>query len=139
MQQIGVFAFLIVAVICVFTFTSIASWAEARRKERVAYYKSETLKKIAETQGAGGATALEFLREEDRIVTRRAREGMKLGGLVMIAVGASLMIFLGTLVTENRGVMEVGVIPLLIGVALLVYAYWLAPKDADSKNAPADR
>jgi hypothetical protein len=140
MQTIPTVAFLvpIVAIICTFTFVSIAVWADARRKEREAYYRAETLKKIAETQGGSGPAALEYLREEDRIATRRTRESLKLGGLVTIAVGISLMIFLGTILTEDgRGVMEVGLIPLLIGVALLVYAYVLAPKETESKSAPS--
>jgi len=55
--------FLPVTMIAVFAFTSVASWAEARRKEREAFYRSETLKKIAESSGAGGPAALEMLRE----------------------------------------------------------------------------
>ncbi len=42
----------------------MASWSDARRKEREACYKSKALKKIAETQGGGGSTALEYLPEE---------------------------------------------------------------------------
>jgi hypothetical protein len=132
MHQIPVFAFLvpIVATICVFTFISVAAWADARRREREAYYKSETLKKIAETQGGGGQAALEYLREEERIAQRRAQEGRKLGGLITIAVGGGLMIMLGAILDRSdRGVIFVGAIPFLIGVALLVYSYLLAPKE----------
>jgi Flp pilus assembly protein TadB len=122
----------IVAIICVFTFVSIASWADARRKERVAYYRSETLKKIAES-GAGGQASLEYLREEERIADRRAErrasEGRKLGGLVMTAVGVGLMLLLYGVTGRVRGVYLVGAIPFLIGVALLVYSYLLAPKE----------
>ena len=140
MNQIGVYAFLIVAVICVFTFVSIASWADARRKERAAYYRSETIKKIAEAQGGGGPAAIEYLREEDRIARRREREGQKLGGLITMGVGIGLTVFLGAVVNQSgRGVMWLGLIPFLTGVALLIYSYRLAPKDDVSKNAPADR
>jgi Domain of unknown function (DUF6249) len=142
MHEIPVFAFLvpIVGIICTFTFVSIVSWTQARRKEREAYYKSETIKKIAETQGGGGPAALELLREEDRIATRHAREQQRLGGLTSIAAGIGLMLFLGAIIPrESLGVALVGAIPALVGVALLVYSYLLAPKDADSRNAPADR
>lgn len=134
----GVVALLIpvVAIVCVFTFISIAAWSDARRKEREAYYKSETLKKIAEAPGTGGQTALEYLREEERSTHRRreqqASEGRKLGGLVLIAVGVGLMLLLwGVTDQDAKGVYLVGAIPFLIGVALLVYSYMLVPKAND--------
>jgi Domain of unknown function (DUF6249) len=132
MHQIPVVALLIpiVAIISVFTFVSIAAWADARRKEREAYYKSETFKKVAETQGAGGSAALEYLREEDRIATRRAREGQKLGGLISMSVGVGLMLFLwGVTGRDEKGVYLVGAIPFLVGIALSANAYLLAPKE----------
>ena len=120
----------IVSVICVFTFISIASWADARRKEREAYYKSETLKKIAESQGQGATSALELMREEERIAMRRQREGQRTGGLVAFAVGVALMLFLWAILDRgDKGVALVGLFPLLIGVALLFYSYVLAPKE----------
>lgn len=120
----------IVSVICVFTFISIASWADARRKEREAYYKSETLKKIAESQGPGATSALELMREEERIAVRRQRQGQRMGGLVAIAVGIALMPFLWfVLDSGDKPVALVGLFPMLIGVALLFYSYVLAPKE----------
>jgi Flp pilus assembly protein TadB len=120
----------VVAIIGAFTVGTVATWADARRKEREAYYKSETLKKIAEAQGGGGQAALEYLREEERIAQRRAQDGRKLGGLIMVAVGAGLMIMLGAILDKSdRGVIFVGAIPFLIGVALLVYSYILGPKE----------
>lgn len=120
----------IVSVICVFTFISIASWADARRKEREAYYKSETLKKIAESQGLGATSALELMREEERIAVRRQRQGQRLGGLVALAVGMALMPFLWyVLDAEDKGVALAGLFPLLIGAAMLFYSYVLAPKE----------
>jgi hypothetical protein len=120
----------IVSVICVFTFVSIASWASARQKEREAYYKNETLKKIAESQGPGATSALELMREEERIAVRRAREGQRLGGLVMLGIGIALIPFLWAVLDRgDKGVALVGLFPLLIGVALLLYSYVLAPKE----------
>lgn len=120
----------IVSVICVFTFVSIASWADARRKEREAYYKSETLKKIAESQGLGATSALELMREEERIAVRRQRQGQRLGGLVALAVGMALIPFLWyVLDSEDKGVALAGLFPLLIGAAMLFYSYVLAPKE----------
>ena len=129
------FMFLSVGSIALFSFIAVAPWADARRREREAYYKSETLKKIAEAQGAGASSAVEFLREEalrrteeKKNTARHRREGIKLGGLVTAAVGIGLMIFLRA-IDRDEPVYLVGLIPLLIGVALLAYSYLLAPKE----------
>jgi hypothetical protein len=124
--SVAVFLFLSVGAVALFSFIAVASWADARRKEREAYYKSETLKKIAESQGAGAV--VDLLREEHKQATIRRREGLKLGGLVNIAVGVGLMLFLGGLISDER-VYLVGLIPLLIGAALLGYVVFLAPKE----------
>jgi hypothetical protein len=124
------FLFLSVASIALFSFVAVAVWSRERRREREAYYRSETLRKIADTQGAGGSSAIEFLREEEKNATRRRREGQKLGGLITVAVGISMMVFIKAV---DRGDPEpaylVGLIPLFVGVALLAYTYLLAPKE----------
>jgi hypothetical protein len=90
------------------------------------YYGSETLKKVAEMEGTGASTVLEFVREEERNEDRRRREGVKLGGLLTATVGVGLLVVLHAMVPGP--VYIVGLIPALIGVALLVYAYVLAPR-----------
>lgn len=93
-----------------------------------AYYRRETLKKIAETQGAGAGSALEALRDQERYAARHRREAQKLGGLVTVAVGIGLMVFLRALGSDKPAYL-LGLIPLLVGVALLAYSYLLAPKE----------
>jgi hypothetical protein len=128
-QSVSLFGFLSVSAVAVFSFIAVAVWSQERRREREAYYRSETLKKIAEA-GAGGTSAVEFLREEQSIGARRRKEGLKLAGLITSAVGLALMVFIGAV---ERGSSEpsflVGVIPLFIGVALLIYVYVMAPKE----------
>jgi len=119
----------IVSVVCVFTFVAIAVWLGNRRKEREAFYRSETLKRITEAQG-GASSAIEFLREEDKRAWRRKVEGQKLGGLITMAVGISMMVFLRMIPdAASENAYYVGLVPLLIGVVLVVYAYFLAPKE----------
>lgn len=121
------FLFLSVSTVAVFSFIGVAVWSDARRREREAYYRHEVLKKVAESQGAGAASALDIIREQNSIAERRRREGSKLSGLVTAALGIALLIFLRALVPD-RPVYLCGLIPLLIGVALLAYSFVLAPK-----------
>lgn len=130
----GLFLFLSVLMVCVFSFISIAVWTEARRKEREAYYKAESLRRVAEMPGDGAKYVVEMMREDERIHEAKSfaneikkLEGMKIGGLVNIAVGAGLFCLI-YFTSDNKGAAYVGMIPGLIGVALLVYALFLAPK-----------
>lgn len=116
----------IVGSIALFSFLGVASWSDARRREREAYYTGETLKKIAESSGEGAKAAIELLRERDRSDFRRRRDGLKLGGLVTAAVGIGVMILLRGIVHDEPNIYLVGLIPLLVGVSLLVYAYFMA-------------
>ena len=125
--DVAVFLFLSVGAIAVFSFVSVAVWSDNRRKERVAYYRSETLKKIAEMQGPGSTAALDYLREQEQANTRRQREGMRLGGLITAAVGIGVMALLRGL-AHDEPVYLAGLIPLLIGIVLFVYAQFQAPK-----------
>lgn len=115
----------VIGSIGLFTFLSVAVWSEARRKEREAYYRTEALKKIAESSGEGARAALELIREQEK--PKRSLEGLKLGGLITSAVGIGMMIFLHAVEREEPAYL-MGMIPLLIGLAMLAYAFFLAPK-----------
>jgi len=113
--------FLSVAAVALFSFLSVAVWSAARRQERETYYKTETAKKIAESQEPGAALALDYLRSEEKSVDTRLGNDIRLGGLVAIAVGISLGVFFWAIVPE-RGVYLLGLIPLSAGIALIVYS-----------------
>jgi hypothetical protein len=124
MLDSGMYLFLSVGAISVFTFVSIAVWTGTRQAEREAYYKAESLRRIAEMPGEGALQVIAMMRDEARLKEHRKIEGMKLGGVVNVAVGVGLYFMM-----RNLGAPAlVGLIPGLIGVALLVYALTLAPK-----------
>jgi hypothetical protein len=124
----GRWMFLSISVVALFVvFIPLTSWIDSQRKEREAFYKAETVRRLAEAPGEGAKAAIELLREQDRMERTKKLEGIKIGGLINIGVGLALLIFLQQLVRDEP-VYLCGLIPGLIGVALLVYAFFLAPK-----------
>ncbi len=122
-----VLLFPLVIIAIVFTFTGVVHWIDSQRKEREAFYRADALKRLGEASGDGAKSALELLWEQDRLKRINKREGMKLGGLITLAVGASLCIFLRFVAGGAVGSpWLVGLIPGFVGVALLVYVYFLA-------------
>jgi hypothetical protein len=111
----------------VFTFVCVLTWLGERRKEREAFYRSEILKKLADSAGAGSQQLIEMMQQEHRSMQVRTREGQKLGGLILVAVGLALMPLL-YMIVRDEAVWLSGLFPLLIGLVLLVYVYFLAPK-----------
>ena len=116
----------VVGAIALFTFLSVATWVGTRKAEREAYYKAEMMKKIAEAGGERNS-ALEYLREQERIAAAKQLGGIKLGGLVVVGLGLGVLIFLKALL-PGQPIYLCGTIFLFIGLALLAYAFWFAPK-----------
>lgn len=124
--EIGLWIFLSVGAVALFgVFIPLVSWMESRRKEREAYYRSETLRRVAEASGEGAKATLELLWEENRQKQMQTREGLKIGGLINIGVGIGLIPFL-KLLLPGQAVFLCGLIPLMVGVAMLIYVYVLA-------------
>jgi hypothetical protein len=121
----GLWVFLSVGAVALFgVFLPFTTWLESRRKEREAFYKAETFRRVSESSGDGGKASIEFLREQNRLVQFRTLEGLKIGGLIMVGTGIGVVVLLWFL--AGPAVSSCGVIPLLIGVAMLVYVYFLA-------------
>ena len=115
---VALWEFLSVGAVALFSFLAIGSWSESRRREREAYYKSEAIRKLADATPEIAASALEFLREQERIDKERVRAQIKIGGLVTCGVGIGIMVFLWALI-RDAPIYLCGLIPLLVGVALL--------------------
>jgi hypothetical protein len=125
-ESFGLWMFLSIGAVALFVvFIPLVSWIESRRKEREAFYKADTMRRLSEASGDGAKMALMMLHEEERLRAIKQREGMKLGGLVNIGVGIGLTIMLYSLAGQH-GPYMVGIIPGLIGVALLLYVYVMA-------------
>lgn len=132
--EIGLWIFLSVGAVALFAvFIPLVSWMESRRKEREAYYRGETLRRVAEASGEGAKATLELLWEENRQKQTQTREGMKIGGVINIGVGIGLIPFLKMLL-PNQAVFLCGLIPMMVGVAMLIYVYVLAAPIVDRRD-----
>jgi hypothetical protein len=121
----GLWAFLSVGAVALFgIFLPITTWLESRRKEREAFYKAETLRRVSEASGDAGKSSIEFLREQNRIVQLKTIEGLKIGGLIMTGIGIGVIALLWVLAGPTVSVC--GLVPLLIGVAMLAYVFYFA-------------
>jgi hypothetical protein len=124
-SNFGLWAFLSVGAVALFAvFIPLVTFIDSRRKEREAYYKAETIRRVAEASGDSARAAVELLREQSRIAQIKVREGLKMGGMINIGVGGALVIFLGQLIGSKIALC--GLIPGFIGVAMLVYVFLLA-------------
>jgi len=127
MNHLDVFGFLGLGAIALFSFLSVATWSDSRRREREAYYRNETLRKIMEMPGATPAAVQDYAREQRADAIRQRREGLKLGGLITVAVGIGMTIFLAA--APGPGPIHMaGMIPVMIGLAMLVYVYLMGQK-----------
>jgi hypothetical protein len=117
----GMWIFLSIGAVALFVvFIPAVSWIDGRRKEREAFYKAETYRRLTESSAEGAKAAIELMREESRMERIKKYEGLKLSGLVCIGVGLALVIFMRA---EDNHSYLVGLIPAFIGVANLVYVY----------------
>jgi len=125
----GMWVFLSVGAVALFAvFIPVTTWITSRQKEREAFYKADTFRRLVESSGEGAKAALDYLREEDRLRRVKAREGLKIAGLICVAVGAALVALLRS---QHDPSFLVGLIPAAVGLAFLSYVLFL--------SAPVDR
>ena len=62
----------IVAIVGGITFVTVVHWLDTQRKEREAYYKAETLRRITEASGEGAKAALDLMHQDDRLKRLKA-------------------------------------------------------------------
>jgi hypothetical protein len=131
-NPVAIFAVLtgMVGSISLFGFFAVASWTSARRREREAFYRSEVLKKLADAGPNGSTAALEMFRAQQRAAFTNRLETQRLCGLILTAVGLGLMPLLKG-VASHKAAWLSGLIPTLIGVVLLIYAYGFPPRQPE--------
>ena len=125
MEDMGRWLFLSVGAVSIFVvFIPLVTWMGTRQKEREAFYKAESIRRVAEASSDGAKATMDLLREQNRMSLIKIREGLKIGGVICLGVGIGLVAFLSRLVGSQ--VALCGLIPGFIGLAMLVYVYFLA-------------
>lgn len=112
--------------IALFSFLAVAVWASERRQERESYYRYEFRKKLVESGEMNATHVQDLMRFEFESQNWRRRQGMIAGGFITAGVGVGLVF--GLRFIEDESVWMVGYIPMFIGLAMLGYALFLAPK-----------
>jgi cytochrome c-type biogenesis protein CcmH/NrfG len=117
--------FLAAGAVALFTFLSIAAWSDARARERRTTERYALLRQLAEHPAESAQRVIDYLREEDarleaeaRQKAEKERQGSRGTGVILIATGIGLGVMVASLAPE-RNAWTVGLIPLLIGVAIL--------------------
>jgi predicted cobalt transporter CbtA len=118
----ALYMFLAAMMVAVFTFLSVATWITARSQERQSRDRAALLRSIAEQPNENARLVLDHVREQEARREQRAlereRKGMLQGALILIAIGIALSVMLTNMATKS-GAWSVGLIPGLLGVALL--------------------
>jgi hypothetical protein len=120
--------FLGIATASLFSFLSVAVWSNARRREREAYYRSEIVQRLA-TAGDRAEVILQFVRESEKSAKRERHHGLQLRGLITIAIGAGMMIFIRAVERADPYAFLVGLIPVLVGVVVLAHCFTLKSQE----------
>ncbi len=132
----ALYFFLSVSTVAFFAFVGTASWNGARTQERLAMYRAELLKKLAEQPGEGALHVLALLRQEQRVKEDEKRRGLLLGGLITGATGLGLVLMLAG-VGGNDGfhAWTIGAFVVLIGAALVLFSRFGMRPGADEPAA----
>lgn len=125
--------FLAIGAIAFFGAGAVSSWAEARRKEREAFYRSETLKRFSESNQPDMLDRFLAGEKAERLeLGRQRRESLRLGGLIAMMAGIGVGIMLAGLEPREK-VYLCGVVPFLVGLGILIYVYFMAPRNAKNE------
>ena len=117
-----------IGAVAVFGYLAVDSWVKSRRKEREEFYRSETLRRFSESNQPD--MLARFLAEEKAArheMRVQQRESLRLGGLVAMMAGIGFGVMMAGIAPQQRFYLF-GLVPFLVGLALLIYVYLLAPK-----------
>ncbi len=118
---------LFLATVCVasLTFVTVIVWAENRRKERKEFYRFEFRKKLVESGKMDASSFASLIQYENDIRLLQARQKLLIGSFVILGTGIGVCFGFQFI---SGSVWKLGLIPVSIGLSMLVYGLFLAPK-----------
>lgn len=115
----------IVATLGIAVFLTVVGWAKQRRLEREAFYRSQLHQRMLERD----QLSVEYLEKERaqrwRMTWQRRRDALRLGGFLLLAMGAALFVTLS--VVGDSEAPPVGFIPAALGIVLVLFAQFSPP------------
>ncbi len=113
-------------------FLAVIGWARERRREREALYRHETARRLVDQGKMSNEELVAFLREEVERPARARRDGLRLAGVLLAALGLGMLIAMRSI--EDQAARHVGYIPLFLGIPLMIFAPAGASRVSKKKN-----
>ena len=107
--------------LALFAFLAFIIWLASQKSARASERRYELYRQMAEHPGAGADAVRELLDQEVRRREEEQRRGMNIAGLMTSGVGALMTAFL-YYVAPDQPVWLIGLMPVLVGCILLVFA-----------------
>jgi hypothetical protein len=137
LTRLIVFGWMTASAVAVFTWFSVSHWINARTAERKDRERSALLRHLAGQPAESARLVLEKVREDDEQARKDAaaqarfwiesqHRGMQQstpgarGGLVIVAFGVGLGIFLNTM-APDKGAWTISAIPVLVGAVVTAF------------------
>jgi len=138
-DDLGQFLFLAAGAVGLFTYLSVAHWANARNEERLGRDRIALLRRIAEQSPGAAQSLLDHLRDDEVRARQReakkewqARRNAMQAGVVMIAAGIGLS---ATFAVLTRRGWVLGLVPAMVGVVVFLFAATSKPEEPSAGGA----
>lgn len=123
--------------IAVFGFLALVVWLRNRKELQMAADRHELYRNMMSQPGGSVEAVRDLMRHDDERREQKDIDDAWSGGMVMVAVGLALALFLFFLVGAEKPVYLVGLVPGLVGVVNLLHAATLARRRRRKDGAPS--
>jgi Flp pilus assembly protein TadB len=112
--------------VAVFGFLAVVVWLRSRKEQRIAADRHDIYRKMLEQSGASVDAVHDLMLRDDERLAQKDIDDARSAGMILVALGIGLAVFLLAVAKSGDGIYLVGAIPGLIGMAQLLHATILA-------------